>query len=615
MLRIGLSRARPPPHANTKRGATLVSPEQSGSPNHEPAQAPASHFWGIAAPVLSGAVLGGALGLLSALLYVSLDPNLSPQFGSSLLRSAPRMVIAFGTAGLAVAGIGVVLRTSDRFRLPARLLALLLPATGLALSILGSPAMPMTLAPRAAGIIVTSSDGAFLIGVCLLGLAGAPLLWRWSRHLLDVGWTPGRWVAVGLVPLCAAIALLASERAAPSGDHAIAGAQVTPLVLIGIDGADWREINPLLARGRLPEISRLTRNGSSGALTTFRPTLSPSIWTSIATGQPPLRHGIRDFLEPGSGIPYTSNTRLVPALWTLIGDAGLRVGVVGWWVTWPAEAVNGQMISAYSNRDLETIKGTVHPDLERQTHPPQLIEELRPLIADGAGWGKTKLASIARHFPRDRPDELFQSRLRVTSFVLGTDHTFSDAAAQMAQSLQPDFLAVYLSAPDTSSHAFCAGRNNPWRERACGRVLEEIYTEVDREIGRIVDAAPADANVMIVSDHGFDRARGHEHGLLHGPEGIIILRGSGVRAGGEIRAASIYDIAPTSLALLGLPIPSDLRGRVLLSAFEPDRATSWPLAFGAPSPRRDRNTDDARAIPAATDSQLKERLRALGYIE
>ena len=362
----------------------------------------------------------------------------------------------------------------------------------------------------------------------------------------------------------------------------------------------------------LPRLSRFVYPGVS----TSRPTLSPIVWTSIATGQPPVRHGIRNFLEPGAGIPYTSNTRRVPALWNLIGDGGLRVGVVGWWVTWPAEAVNGQMVSAYSNQDLETIKGTVYLDLERQTHPPELIEEIQPLIADGAGWGRARLASIVQQLPpRDRPDELFESRLRVTSFVLGTDHTFSEAAVQIARSARPDFLAVYLSAPDTSAHAFCAGRNNPWRERACGPVLEEIYSEVDREIGRIVEAAAPNATVMIVSDHGFDRARGHEHGLLHGPDGIIILRGAGVRSGGEIQAASIYDIAPTVLALLGLPIPEDLRGRVLLSAFEPDRAANWRLAFAPASASGDWAEEAPRAIPAATNSQLKDRLRALGYIE
>ena len=526
------------------------------------------------------------------------------------------MVVAFAAAGLSVAALCALLPARRWLRPPLRALALLLPAAGLALSILSSPSTPMTVAPRAAGIVLTSSDRNFLIAVCLLGLASALPLWRWSGRLQGARWAPGRWVAFGLVGLiCIAIVPTLSNPAANPQSDPLTRDSVSPVVLIGIDGADWREIDPLLSRGQLPAIGKLIREGARGPLTIFRPTLSPIIWTSIATGQPAARHGIRDFLEPESQIPYTSNTRRVPALWNLAGEAGLRVGVVGWWVTWPAEAVNGQMVSAYSNRDLETIKGTVHPDLERQTHPPGLIDEIRPLIDDGAGWGKAKLASIARHFPRDQPDELFESRLRVTSFVLGTDHTFSEVAVQLAQREQPDFLAVYLSAPDTSSHAFCAGRNNPWRERACGRVLEQIYTEVDREVAAIVAAAPAHATVMVVSDHGFDRARGHEHGLLHGPEGIIILRGTDVRPGGEIRAASIYDIAPTVLALLGLPVPEDLRGRVLLSAFEPSRAASWPLAFAKASERTERNADDARAIPAATDSQLKERLRALGYIE
>lgn len=70
------------------------------------------------------------------------------------------------------------------------------------------------------------------------------------------------------------------------------------------------------------------------------------------------------------------------------------------------------------------------------------------------------------------------------------------------------------------------------------------------------------------------------------------------------------------LALFGVPVARDLRGRVLLSAFEPDVVDAWTIAFGA-SRRPDIEPDNEafRAIPSPTDDLLEERLRALGYIE
>ena len=70
----------------------------------------------------------------------------------------------------------------------------------------------------------------------------------------------------------------------------------TKALLIGLDGADWNIIDPLVEAGRLPNLARLARSGVRGRLHSITPMLSPVIWTSIATGVQPSRHGIIDFL-------------------------------------------------------------------------------------------------------------------------------------------------------------------------------------------------------------------------------------------------------------------------------------------------------------------------------
>jgi hypothetical protein len=70
------------------------------------------------------------------------------------------------------------------------------------------------------------------------------------------------------------------------------------------------------------------------------------------------------------------------------------------------------------------------------------------------------------------------------------------------------------------------------------------------------------------------------------------------------------------LALFGLPVPYDLRGRPLLSAFDPEFVADWTIRTGpSVDPGLDPEDPSLRAIPAPTDAAFKDRLRALGYIE
>jgi len=70
------------------------------------------------------------------------------------------------------------------------------------------------------------------------------------------------------------------------------------VLLVGWDSADWKVINPLLDAGKLPHLEQLIDGGIIGNLATLYPILSPMLWTSIATGKRPMKHGIHGFAEP-----------------------------------------------------------------------------------------------------------------------------------------------------------------------------------------------------------------------------------------------------------------------------------------------------------------------------
>ena len=76
----------------------------------------------------------------------------------------------------------------------------------------------------------------------------------------------------------------------------------------------------------MPALLRLIDAGVMGNLGSIEPILSPIIWTSIATGKLPHKHGVLGFAEPdplGGGIrPVGSQTRQAKALWNILQPSG-----------------------------------------------------------------------------------------------------------------------------------------------------------------------------------------------------------------------------------------------------------------------------------------------------
>ena len=149
-----------------------------------------------------------------------------------------------------------------------------------------------------------------------------------------------------------AACLLLTGGAGPSAAAPAAGRAPKPprVIVVGWDGADWGLLDPLLREGKLPNLARLVARGRTYDLATFEPMASPLIWTTIATGRTPVDHGVADFQEndPKNRVLDSGHEPLAQGARDLergLGARGLRVGVVGWWATWPAEKVNGFLVS------------------------------------------------------------------------------------------------------------------------------------------------------------------------------------------------------------------------------------------------------------------------------
>jgi len=186
-------------------------------------------------------------------------------------------------------------------------------------------------------------------------------------------------------------------------------------LVVGWDGADWDEILPMIERGELPHLARMMREGTHGAVATFRPTLSPVLWTTVATGEPPERHGIEGFeksttraqrrLQRLSGgrrrVLYSNADRKVPALWDLLSSEGRPVLAVGYHNTYPASRVNGLMVSSFLMQGLQMLMGggSAQAAADRRVFPPELAPEILALQTDAEHSFPRALGRFATSLP------------------------------------------------------------------------------------------------------------------------------------------------------------------------------------------------------------------------
>jgi predicted AlkP superfamily phosphohydrolase/phosphomutase len=414
--------------------------------------------------------------------------------------------------------------------------------------------------------------------------------------------------------LLACAALLAACGRGPGSLPAPTGDRV---LLIGVDAATWTVMQPLLDAGRLPTFKKLVSEGWSGTLRSIEPTISPAVWTTIATGKVPDQHGIHGFVvaspDHADGVPVTSNLRRVETLWTIASRSGRQTTVVGWYVTWPVEPVRGVMVSdRFIPQDLsEDVGGPraatpEHPGV----YPAELAPELEKLCIrpddfvdlDERAFHKTfniypvdaSRVAIAEHLMRERPADL------TMIYIWGVD--------PMQHHFWQYYDPEHWVGPPATPQLVSQSRN----------AIPEYYEDVDGFIARLLAAAGPRDTVLIVSDHGAGPIERYDPktGLSgsHRIEGVIIAWGNHVRPGKASAPPSVVDVTPTVLHLLGLPVGEDMKGRVITELLDPEFAASHPVRTIATYDTGRRPADE-RSIPSRMDDQIRDRLRSLGYIE
>ncbi len=497
------------------------------------------------------------------------------------------------------------------------------------------------------------------------------------------------------------------------------------ILLIGLDGAGWNVMMPIIEEGKLPNIKGLIDNGCYGRMETLVPITSEVIWTAIATGRIPDANGITANLvkDPDTGelIPPTSNLRKVKAIWNILSEYKKKVGVVGYRVSWPAERVNGVIISerAYGRNYLK--RGYSVPAFAR------LCTE-----NDFNSFKKIKNSVI--------------SLIDAYSVnILSRDSFMYNFSKYLLEKEKFDFFCIYLRGVDELSHHYWKYMYHEFQEISpqgppkYKDVIQDYYIWCDNAIGELLRGIDKDTTIIIVSDHGFktkvfikegryifsrvdslleacglnkfdynfktvifkntqeniwegrknikiigelsdeefsvvrenakkilknikatetgqpifktatDTNAGFElevdkgyvskvspghHILINGREynfldffisdpdsgdhdetdAIIIMFGKNIRQHQHLEDASVYDITPTVLYLLGLPVATDMTGKVLVSAINEDLLSKKPVRYVDTYEKNKRPLSQKPIRSPEDEKIIKERMRSLGYI-
>jgi len=384
------------------------------------------------------------------------------------------------------------------------------------------------------------------------------------------------------------------------------------IMFIGMDALDWELLDQLMLKGVVPNFTKLKQNGTSVQVNTNDKGGSAVYWTTIATGQISKKHGIRNFItrDPVTKerIPATSNTRKTKAFWNIFSEHDISVGVVGWYVTWPAEEVNGFMISSYfAIKDTEQItwKGTIYEDTPHMVFPEELQEEVDGYIRTAKERYLNNLGNIIK--PSALEEDINIIRQTKWSFI--SDEIYHEVGINLYLKKKPQVFAVYFVGVDVVGHRFTFPK--PVKQKQYnsrfGHVQKNYYLYMDKILGQYIRAADENTVIIVAADHGL--MRGH-----HTNNGVFMISGPGIKRNVQLsKPINLTDMVPTMLYIMGLPIAKNMDGELYREAIEEEFLAANEVQIIRSYGKR----ENVAETPSRSqfDKEILERLKSLGYIK
>lgn len=322
------------------------------------------------------------------------------------------------------------------------------------------------------------------------------------------------------------------------------------VLLIGLDGATFSLLDPLMQEGVMPVLKNLIASGARSELASVVPPLTPPAWTSLMTGRSPGNHGIFDFLrfEHRAGERQLSvadsDDVSCETIWSIANRYGLKSTVLNFPMTFPAPPIAGNVVPGW----------VPWRHLRLACYPRSLYDTLTTL----PGFNPRELAMDMAleekalegcHKEEDYENWITLHIRRERQWFNVLRHLMLEDPAQLT--------AVLFDGVDKLQH-FCwrfldsklfSSTPSAWESRVRELCLD-YYREVDRFIGEIITLGGPEASVFIASDHGFGptvevfylNAWLHEHGYLKWADSAAVEQKHSETLGIGTMARRFYEI-------------------------------------------------------------------------
>lgn len=414
---------------------------------------------------------------------------------------------------------------------------------------------------------------------------------------------------------------LATARAEPTGPSQFEKDETDlSVTLVALDGATWEFFEHLESKAALPRLSRLAEEGFVAPLGAPAVHVNPAVWTTVATGVRPAKHGVTAYSGqhiPGLGLyikkragfdlydallstlpavglsrrrPLERRSVAYPAIWDVIAGKGELSGVVNWWGTWPADSFHGFLVSDRSYPKLQRARALARePWFEDEIYPRMLFDRL------------------AKYEP-------VSAKISEEPFAAAKD--IDDFCIKAAADGEGDYerislLAVYLPGLDIYTNAFY-GRHVGGEGLAQSALLaegaEKYWRYLDSALEQLLSRRSRTEVVVLVADPGMPKGPERRSGA-RSERGFVIFAGGPVQPGRHERRVRLVDIAPAIGYLLGFPVSSEADGGVPAGLVREDFLRSHPV--------RTVETFGRLELGGAGEYSLDgvERLRNLGYLQ
>lgn len=275
------------------------------------------------------------------------------------------------------------------------------------------------------------------------------------------------------------------------------------VLLLGLDGATFQVLDPLMEAGVMPVLKSLCARGTRSLLLSTPNPLTPSAWTSMTTGRSPGNHGIFDFVRVEQSGPHptfrlaTSSDIRCPTLFSILGKQGLTTISMNFPVMFPPKPEMGFMIPGF----------VPHRHLRQATNPRSFYERLKEIPG-------LKLDEITVDFEEERRSVQVLEQHEYDDWIefhIRRERHWWRILDHLMTTEPWVFSAVVFDGVDKLQHAcwrfldpalFDEASASP-RERRVRELCLDYFREIDDIMGKLLDLLDDGDQVYVTSDHGF----------------------------------------------------------------------------------------------------------------